>query len=154
MNPETVQSRLLDDDDREILPRPLAGPLPEPQEQQRQPRNVTAGNRILRHLLAAAWQERCDQPARTTEFQRDEDRAKIGTDGGLTFGLMIVHHHLQSGYVSSSTLPERGPPSTPIGSGRINTRRSPSPWGSLRRARPISTASCAALFRTASPPSA
>src|SRR6201987_5802041 len=118
MNPETVQSRLLDDDDREILARPLAGPFPEPQEQQRQPRNVTAGNRMLRHLLAAAWRERCDQPARTTEFQRDEDRAKIGTDGGLTFGLMILHHHLQSGYVSSSTLPERGPPSTPIGSGR------------------------------------
>src|ERR1700758_4295901 len=139
MNSEAVQSRLLDDDDREILARPLAGPLPEPQEQHRQPPNVTAGNRMLRHLLAAAWRERCDQPARTTEFQRDEDRAKIGTDGGLTFGLMILHHHLQSGYVSSSTLPERGPPSTPIGSGRAASRHRR--WSSDRKRRPGSCAS-------------
>src|SRR5436309_3511824 len=53
MNPETVQSRLVDDDDREIVARPLAGPLSEPHEQRQQPRNVTAGNRTHRTPVTA-----------------------------------------------------------------------------------------------------
>src|SRR5262249_48052370 len=32
------------------------------------------------------------------------DRAKISTDGGLIFGLMILHHHLRLDVLSNSTL--------------------------------------------------
>jgi hypothetical protein len=34
-------------------------------------------------------EDRCDQPGRTTEFKRGENRAKIGSDPGLFFEKMI-----------------------------------------------------------------
>ena len=63
-----------------------------------------------------------------TQFQRDENRAKIGLDGGLVFGSMIgnSHNRLQCGKFNSPTLPGSGPLSTPIGS--VALRRSAAGW--------------------------
>src|SRR5690242_18258433 len=51
MNPEPVQSRLLNDDDRETLSRSPSCLLSELRETHQQPRNVPARNRVLRHLF-------------------------------------------------------------------------------------------------------
>src|SRR6202171_5728502 len=40
--------------------------------------DIAAENRMLRHLFSAARRQRCNQPGRSTKFQRDENRAKIG----------------------------------------------------------------------------
>ena len=46
------------------------------------PRKIAARHAVLRHLLATARRQRCDDPTRSAEFQRDESRAKISVDRG------------------------------------------------------------------------
>ena len=36
---------------------------------------IATTHHLLRHLLSAAWRQRRDQPCRSTEFQRDKNRA-------------------------------------------------------------------------------
>src|SRR5258708_37167037 len=79
--------------------------------------DIAAANSMLRHLFSAARRQRCDQPGRSTKFQRDENRAKIGADSGQRLGSVIdnLHGRLQSGWVSNLALPDRRSLSVPHG---------------------------------------
>jgi hypothetical protein len=57
VDPEPVQPRFLDDDDGKDLPRPSAGFLLELGQARQERGDVTAGNRMLGHLLTAARRE-------------------------------------------------------------------------------------------------
>src|SRR6202171_2390346 len=52
--------------------------------------DIAAENRMLRHLFSAARRQRCNQPGRSTKFQRDENRAKIGADSGRRVGRSVI----------------------------------------------------------------
>src|ERR1700737_1603743 len=69
VNPEAIQSRLLNDDDREGFSRPRERLLLELRKARQQRTDVSGGYAVLRHLLAAARRQRGDQPSRTTELQ-------------------------------------------------------------------------------------
>jgi hypothetical protein len=56
VNPEPIQPRFLDDDDRKDVPRPSACFLLELGQARKKSGGVTAAHRMLRHLLAA-WSE-------------------------------------------------------------------------------------------------
>src|SRR4051795_10005259 len=62
VDPEPVQPRFLDDDDGKDLPRPGAGFLLELRQARQESGDVTAGHRMLGHLLAAARSEGGDDP--------------------------------------------------------------------------------------------
>jgi hypothetical protein len=117
VDPEAVESRLLDDDD----PVALAGPRQrlrlQRREQVEQRRQVTARNHMLRHLLPAAGRQRGDQPLRAAEFHRDEDGAKIHADSGRTLrnACCTKHGLLQMRVISDLTLAELRALSTPHG---------------------------------------
>ena len=100
VNPEPVEPGFLDHDDRETASCARLRLLPELRKARQQAGDVAAGNGMARHLLAATRQERCDDPARAAEFQRDEDCAKIGADGGRFRGAVSdrFHGRLQSGW--------------------------------------------------------
>lgn len=100
VDPETIEPGFLDHDDWESTSGTRLRLLPELREARHQAGDVTAENRMVRHLLAAARQERGDGPARTAEFQRDEYCAKIGADGGRFGGAVGrgLHSWLQSGW--------------------------------------------------------
>src|SRR5437764_14697947 len=66
MNPEPVQSRFLDNDDRNKPSRPPFGLLPKLRKTRQQSLNIPTRNRMLRYLLPVAGRKRCDQPRRTT----------------------------------------------------------------------------------------
>ena len=57
VDPEPVQPRFLDDDDRKDVPRPGACFLRELGQARKKAGDVTAAHRMLRHLLAAARSE-------------------------------------------------------------------------------------------------
>ena len=65
---------------------------------------------MLRHLLAAARQQRRDQPGRTAQFQRNENCAKIAADGTRRFGLISYNLHglLQSWFFATSLCQSAG----------------------------------------------
>jgi len=62
VDPEPVQPGFLDDDDRKDAPRPGAGFLLELGQARQKSGDVTAGHRVLRHLLAAARSQGGDDP--------------------------------------------------------------------------------------------
>jgi hypothetical protein len=86
IDPETVQTGLLDDDNREIPPGPRSRFLLELSEPFEQASDIAALNRMLRHLLPAPRRQRRDQPSRSAQFQRNEDCAKIRSDSGRRLG--------------------------------------------------------------------
>src|ERR1700691_2820414 len=108
MKPEAIETRFLDDHDRKGFPRPCRRLLLQLRKPRQQPRNVPGSHRMLRHLLARARRQRCDEPDRAAEFQRDENRGKIGLDGGRRVGSVSYgwHGRLQSGWFCNLTLPE------------------------------------------------
>ena len=55
MDPEAVQTGLLDDDNREVPARPRSRFLLELSEPSEQAGDIAGLNRMLRHLLPAAW---------------------------------------------------------------------------------------------------
>src|SRR5271165_5738831 len=108
MKPETVQPRFLDGDDRKGFPRPRQRFLLQLRKPRQQCRNIPRSQGMLRHLLPRAWRQRCDEPDLAAEFQRDENRGKIGLDGGRRVGSVSYgwHGRLQSGWFCNLTLPE------------------------------------------------
>ena len=62
VDPEPVQPRFLDDDDGKDLPRPGAGFLLELRQARQESGDVTAGHRMLGHLLTATRSEGGDDP--------------------------------------------------------------------------------------------
>src|SRR5271169_1848522 len=108
MKPEAIETRFLDDHDRKGFPRPCKRLLLQLRKPRQQPRNVPGSHRMLRHLLARARRQRCDEPDRAAEFQRDENRGKIGLDGGRRVGSVSYgwHGRLHSGRFCNLTLPE------------------------------------------------
>src|SRR4029453_18547509 len=116
VDPKTVETRLLNHDDWNGLPRADFHLVLELRKPRPQSSDIAAANCMLRHFFSAARRQRCNQPSRSTEFLRDENRAKIGADSGRRVGSVSdnMHGRLQSG-VSNLTLPERRPLSTPHG---------------------------------------
>src|SRR5665811_176506 len=117
VDPKAVETRLLNHDDWNDLPRADMHLVLELREPRPQSSDIAAANSMLRHLFSAARRQRCNQPGRSTEFQRDENRAKISADGGWRLGSVSdnLHGRLQSGWVSNLTLPELRSLSTPHG---------------------------------------
>ena len=100
VDPETVEPSLLDDDYGKTSPvRARAFSLSRAKRSS-SPATSPPRTEMLRHLLSAARRQRCDQPGRSTEFQRNENRAKISADSGRSFGLVScnLHGRLQSGW--------------------------------------------------------
>src|SRR6266446_4027112 len=109
INPETIESSLLDDDEREDPSRPCPRLLLELRKALKQPGHIAATYSILRHLFSAARRQRGDQPTGSAQFQRDEDSAKVGADGTQCFGSVdcSLHGRLQGGCGGSNlTLPD------------------------------------------------
>src|SRR3954470_10462732 len=113
--PKAVQPGFLDDDQREVLARPGVRLCLELGQARQQPGSVAPAHLMLRHLLPPRRQGR-DEPSRTREFQRHEDRAKVGADGDL-FGTVIGRHGVPPGAWLSKPDPDRAARSPPpIGS--------------------------------------
>src|SRR4051794_19623750 len=62
MDPEAVQTGLVDDDNREVPARPRRSLAPELGEPTQQPRHVTRLNRVLGHLFPAARRQGRNHP--------------------------------------------------------------------------------------------
>src|ERR1700683_3253178 len=114
VDPEPVQSRFLNDDDRIGLARPrhrFALKLRQTFEKLAQ---ISCRRRVLRHLLARPWRNRRQKPSRTAQFQRNENRANIHSDSGRRIGPLnsLEHRPLQSEVVAASLWqsPGRYPP--------------------------------------------
>ena len=63
MNPKSVQPCFLNDDDWKVTTRPRMSFLPKLSEALQQSGDITAAHRLLRHFLATARRQRCDQPS-------------------------------------------------------------------------------------------
>src|SRR5580693_10505393 len=115
MQPEAVESRLLDSDDREGVSGASLSLALEFGKAQQQRRHVAGGHAGLRHFLARARRQRCDEPDFAAQLQRDENRGNVGLDGGRNFGTVGCFRHfpLLSGSFDNPTLPERRSPSNP-----------------------------------------
>src|SRR5208283_1046089 len=107
VDPEAVQSGLLDGDDGKVPPRPPSRFLLELGQPREQARDIAGPNRMLRHLLPGAWRQRCDQPGRSAEFQRRKNCGTICLDSGRRISSVScnLHGRLQSGWFSNLTLP-------------------------------------------------
>src|SRR6185436_2062107 len=82
VDPKSVKTRFLYYDDRNDLTGANLHLFREQRKPCPQASDIAAANRMLRHLFSAARRQRCNEPSRSTEFQRDEDRAKVGADSG------------------------------------------------------------------------
>src|SRR5258708_944245 len=78
VDPKSVKTRFLYCDDRNDLACANLRLFHELRKPRPQSSDIAAANRMLRHLFSAARRQRCNQPSRSTEFQRDEDRTKVG----------------------------------------------------------------------------
>jgi hypothetical protein len=70
---------------------------------------------MLRHFLTTARYNRCDQPLRLSQFQRNKDCAKISPDSARAVGLLVIKSMVASKVrgISNPTLPDHQAPSTP-----------------------------------------
>src|SRR5580693_2890561 len=109
MQPEAVEPRLLDSDDREGVSGASLSLALEFGKAQQQRRHVAGGHAVLRHFLARPRRQRCDEPDFAAQLQRDENRGNVGLDGGRNFGTVGCFRHfpLLSGSFDNPTLPER-----------------------------------------------
>src|SRR3984957_17406308 len=98
MKPEAVETRFLNDDDRKGFSGPLRRLPLEPRKARQQRRDVPGSYGMLRHFLAGARRQRCDQPDGAAEFQRDKTGGKMSLDSGRRFGALRYawHGHLLS----------------------------------------------------------
>ena len=92
VQPEPVQPRLLDRDDRIALLRPDLRLPPEFRKQLHQTGYIAGRGAMLGHLLAFARRQRRHQPIRTAQFQRHKNCANMGADSGQSVGRMIEQH--------------------------------------------------------------
>src|SRR5664279_5911650 len=86
MKPEAVETRFLNDDDRKGFSGPLRSLPLQFGKARQQRRDVPGSYGMLRHLFAKPRRQRCDEPDRAAEFQRDENGGKMGLDSGWRFG--------------------------------------------------------------------
>src|SRR5271166_6274624 len=93
MKPEAVETRFLNDDDRKGFSGPLRRLPLELRKARQQRRDVSCSHGMLRHFLAGARRQRCDQPDGAAEFQRDETGGKMSLDSGLRFGALRYAWH-------------------------------------------------------------
>ena len=102
MHPEAVKSGFLNDHERKIQSGASLGLALQLGKSGQHSGNVAGGKRELREFLPGSWRQRGDQPFRLTEFQRDENRAKINANSGRRFGTMGCNGHacLQSSFLA------------------------------------------------------
>src|SRR5580693_9299413 len=93
MKPEAVDTRFLNDDDRKGFSGPLRRLPLELRKARQQRRDVPGSHGMLRHFLAGARRQRCDQPDGAAEFQRDKTGGKMSLDSGLRFGALRYAWH-------------------------------------------------------------
>jgi hypothetical protein len=82
VQPEAVEPRLLDSDDREAISSACLGLALEFGKAQQQRRHIAGRHGVLRHLLAGARRQRRDELDFAAQFQRDEYRGNTVVDGG------------------------------------------------------------------------
>jgi hypothetical protein len=82
VQPEAVKPGLLDADDLEGLSGAGLGLVRQFREAQQQGGNVACWHGMLGHLLAGTRRQGRDEPDFLAQFQRHENRGKIGVDGG------------------------------------------------------------------------
>src|SRR6266702_6345660 len=105
VQPEPVQTRLLDCDDRIAQAGPDLRLAIELCEQLHQLSNIVRLDAVPGHLLALAGRQRRDQPRRTAQFQRHKNCAKLRADSGRSVGKMIEQHRrLQVGWLCNPSL--------------------------------------------------
>src|SRR5438876_7663681 len=105
VEPEPIQPRLLDRDDRIASAGPDLRLALELLTEPHQPGNIAGRNAVLGHLLALARRKRGDQPIRTAQFQRHKNCAKLRADSGRSVGRMIEQHRrLQVEWFCNSSL--------------------------------------------------
>jgi hypothetical protein len=109
MDPETVKTCFLDDDEAKILAGSCPGLLAKLSKARQQTGNVTSSHAMLRHPLASAWRQGRDQPRRFTQFHRNEDRAKINADSGRRMGSISCEHGCLHGVRSQQPHSARAP---------------------------------------------
>src|SRR5208282_329760 len=104
VNPEPVQSRFLNDDDRIGRSGPRQRLALKLRQAFEKPPQISCRRLVLRHLLARPWRNRRQKPSRTAQFQRDENRANIHSDSGRRIGPLnsLEHRPLQSEVVAAS----------------------------------------------------
>src|SRR5208337_172607 len=110
MKPEAVETCFLNDDDRKGFSGPL-GCLPlQLGKTREQRRDVPGSHGMLRHLLAGARRQRCDQPDGPAQFQGRENAGKMGldSDGRLSLVGYGWHARLQSAWFATSLCPSVG----------------------------------------------
>src|SRR6266550_3145685 len=92
MQPEPVQPRLLDRDDRIALAGPDLRLAPELSKQRQKLGRITRRDAVLGHLLAIAGRQRRHQPIRTAQFQRYKNCGNMRADSGRSVERMIEQH--------------------------------------------------------------
>src|SRR6266550_9232297 len=92
MQPEPVQPRLLDRDDRIALAGPDLRLAPELSKQRQKLGRITRRDAVLGHLLALAGRQRRHQPIRTAQFQRYKNCGNMRADSGRSVERMIERH--------------------------------------------------------------
>src|SRR6266403_4162947 len=92
MQPEPVQPRLLDRDDRIALAGPDLRLAPELSKQRQKLGRITRRDAVSGHPLALAGRQRRHQPIRTAQFQRYKNCGNMRADSGRSVGKMIVQH--------------------------------------------------------------
>src|SRR4029077_7155609 len=93
MKPEAVETRFLNDDARKGFSGPLRRLPLELRKARQQRRDVPGSHGMLRHFLAGARRQRCDQPDGAAEFQRDKTGGKMSLDSGRRFGALRYAWH-------------------------------------------------------------
>src|SRR5882757_2909268 len=105
VQPEPVQPRLLDRDDRIALAGPDLCLAPEFRKQRQKLRHIAGRDAVLGHPLALAGRQRRHQPRRTAQFQRNKNCGNIRADSGRFVGRMIEQHRrLQVEWVSATSV--------------------------------------------------
>src|SRR3984893_2273602 len=105
VQPEPVQPRLLDRDDRIALAGPDLRLAPELRKQRQKLRHIASRDAVLGHLLALAGRQRRHQPRRTAQFQRNKNCGNMRADSGRFVGRMIEQHRrLQVEWVSATSV--------------------------------------------------
>src|SRR3954452_21224491 len=92
VDPEPVQTRLLDHHQRIEFPAAWLCFLAEVCKAGKQASGITAGHNMTGNLFASRCKRR-HQPGRFAKFQRDEDCSKVDPDSSRCFGLSSWHKH-------------------------------------------------------------